>query len=153
MLRRQLATGDQNGISTNLRANITFRYTGLAHPGEWSDQQRFLPDATRIFQLDCDTCFNRVFPGEQLDDESAITGYDAILVAVKAIRSETSQQDSTASPTTGAVLQAMFRINRVQPVNGASGPIGFDDNGIPVDKPIPILQLGPDGGLTFTGLG
>jgi ABC-type branched-subunit amino acid transport system substrate-binding protein len=129
-LRRQLAAGDQSGIAAKLRTNITLRYTGLAPPGEWSDEQRFLPAATRIFQQDCATCFNRVFPEEQLDDGAAIVGYDAVLVAIRAIRSGASQGDTLADPaalTPGAVLQAMFRINRVDPVSGASGPIGFDE--------------------------
>jgi ABC-type branched-subunit amino acid transport system substrate-binding protein len=153
-LRRQLAAGDQSEIAATLRANITLRYTGLAHPGEWSDEQRFLPAATRIFQQDCVTCFTRVFPEEQLDDGAAIVGYDAVLVAIRAIRSGASQGDTPADPavlTPGAVLQAMFRINRVDPVSGASGPIGFDEQGKPIDKPIPILQLNPNGTVNVTG--
>jgi hypothetical protein len=45
----------------------------------------------------------------------------------------------------------MFRINRVDPVSGASGPIGFDEQGKPIDKPIPILQLNPNGTVNVTG--
>jgi hypothetical protein len=55
--------------------------------------------------------------------------------------------------TPGAILQQMYRINAASPVNGASGPIGFDEQGKPIDKPIPILQLNPDGTLTFTRAG
>jgi hypothetical protein len=55
--------------------------------------------------------------------------------------------------TAGAVLQAMFRINRVDPVSGASGPIGFDEQGKPIDKPIPILQLNANGTVNVTGIG
>ncbi|MGH3961708.1 MAG: hypothetical protein ACRDRY_00385 [Pseudonocardiaceae bacterium] len=151
-LRQQLAAGNQDGIAANLRANITLHYTGLAHPGGWSDQQRFLPASTRIFQQDCATCFTLVFPQEQLDDGSAIISYDALLVAIRAIRSGISQQsnapfDPTAL-TPGAMLQQMFRINQAAPVHGASGPTAFDEQGKPIDKPIPILQLNPDGTVT-----
>lgn len=151
-LRQQLAAGNQDGIAANLRANITLQYTGLAHPRVWSDQQRFLPASTRIFQQDCATCFTRVFPQEQLDDGSAIISYDALLVATRAIRSGISQQsnalfDPTAL-TPGAMLQQLYRINQAAPVNGASGPTAFDEHGKPIDKPIPILQLNPDGTVT-----
>ncbi|HSL06482.1 MAG TPA: hypothetical protein VK887_00730 [Pseudonocardiaceae bacterium] len=151
-LRQQLAAGNPDGIAANLRANITLQYTGLAHPGMWSDQQRFLPASTRIFQQDCATCFTQVFPQEQLDDGSAIISYDALLVATRAIRSGISQQsnalfDPTAF-TPGAMLQQMFRINQAAPVNGASGPTAFDEQGKTIDKPIPILQLNPDGTVT-----
>ncbi|MGH3696894.1 MAG: hypothetical protein ACRDRX_23425 [Pseudonocardiaceae bacterium] len=156
-LRRQLAAGNQDGIAANLRTNITLRYTGLAHPSTWSDQQRFLPASTRIFQQNCDTCFTRAFPGEQLDDGAAIVGYDALLVAIRAIRSGVSQQTNSpmdpAALTPGAMLQQLFRINVAAPVNGASGPIGFDEQGKPTAKPIPILQLNPDGAVTFIRLG
>ncbi len=152
-LRQQLTASNEDGIAANLRANITLRYTGLAHPSMWSDQQRFLPAATRIFQQDCAICFTRVFPQEQLDDGSAIISYDTLLVATRAIRSGVSQQgnapiDPTAL-TPGAVLQQMFRINQAAPVNGASGPIAFDEQGKPIDKAIPILQLNPDGTVTL----
>lgn len=107
---------------------------------------------TRIFQQDCDTCFTRVFPEEQLDDGAAIVGYDAMLVAIQAIRSGASQQDNTPTALTpGAVLQAMFRINRVNPVSGAGGPISFDDQGKPIDKAVPILQFNPNGTVDATG--
>ena len=157
-LRRQLATGDPGGvIAAGLRSNITLRYTALAHPGAWSDPQRFLPASTRIFQQDCVSCFSRIFPEESLDDGAAIVGYDAVLVATYAIRSGAGQQgsirDGDAAITPGMVLQQMFRINRAAPVNGASGSIAFDEEGKPVDKPIPILLLSANGAVAFTGLG
>jgi ABC-type branched-subunit amino acid transport system substrate-binding protein len=155
-LRQQLAARNQNGIAATLRANISLHYTGLAHPGEWADQQRFLPASTRIFQQNCATCFTQIFPQEQLDDGAAIMGYDALLVATRAIRSGISQQDNApvdpAAITPGALLQQMYRINDAAPVNGASGSIAFDEQGKPLDKPFPILQLNPDGTVTFTRL-
>lgn len=96
-LRQQLADGNQDGIAANLRTNITFRYTGLTHPGGWSDQQRFLPASTRILQFDCTTCFTQVFPGEALDDGAAIVGYDALLVAIRAICSGFGQRGNTSA--------------------------------------------------------
>lgn len=98
-------------------------------------------------------CVTRVFPQEQLDDGSAIIGYDTLLVATRAIRSGVSQQGNAPvdaiALTPGATLQQMFRINHAAPVNGASGPIAFDEQGKPIDKPIPILQLNPDGTVTL----
>jgi hypothetical protein len=156
-LRQQLAAGNHAGIAADMRTNITLHCTGLAHPGEWSDPQRFLPASTRIFQQDCATCFARVFPKEQLDHGGAIIAYDALLVATRAIRSGVSQQGNTrtnpSSLTPGAVLQQISRINHADPVNGASGPISFDEQGKPTDKPIPILQLNPDGTVTFIRFG
>lgn len=152
-LRQYLADGNQDGIAANLRSNITFRYTALAHPGAWSDQQRFLPASTRIFQQDCASCFSRVFPHEQLDDGAAIVGYDALLVTIHAIRSGVGQRSTPAALTPGAVFQQLYRINQAAPVNGASGPIAFDGQGKPIDKPIPILQLNPNGTVNLTRLG
>lgn len=96
-------------------------------------------------------------PQEGLDDGAAIVSYDAVLVAISAIRSGVGQHGSAPGGpdalTPGSVLQQMFRIDRAQPVNGTSGPIAFDDHGKPVGKLIPILQLNPDGTVTFSGLG
>jgi hypothetical protein len=141
----------------NLTANITLHYTGLAHPGEWLDKQQFLPAATRVFQRDGATCFTRIFPQEQLDDGSAMISYDALLVAIRAIRSGVSQQgnapvDPTAL-TPGAVLQQIFRINQAAPVNGASEPIALGERGKPINKPIPILQPNPDSTVTLIRTG
>lgn len=156
VLRQHLADGNQDGIAANLRTNITFHYTALAHPDAWSDQQRFLPASIRIFQQACATCFTQVFPQERLDDGAAIVGYDALLVSIRAIRSGVSQHSTRAgpaAPTPGAVFQQLYRINQAAPVNGASGPIAFDEHGKPIDKPVPILQLNPNGTVNLTGLG
>ena len=161
-LRQQLAAGDQDRIAANLRATITLRYTALAHPDAWADRKQFLYASTKIFQGDCAatfTCFTRDFPGERLDDGAAIVGYDALLVATHAIRSGVIQRgDTPGGPTalthdTGAVLQGMLRINHGAPVTGASGLIAFDEQGKSIDKPIPILELEPNGDVKFIGLG
>jgi ABC-type branched-subunit amino acid transport system substrate-binding protein len=160
-LRQQLAAGDQDRIAANLRTTITLRYTALAHPDAWTNREQFLPASTKIFQGDCaatNACFTRDFPGERLDDGAAIVGYDALLVATHAIRSGVIQPgDTPGGPAAlthdaGAVLQGMLRINLGAPVAGASGLIAFDEKGKPIDKPIPILELEPDG-VKFIGLG
>jgi Helix-turn-helix domain len=162
-LRSQDGHGGGSSLSDNLRRDITVRYTALAHPASWFDEQQFPPTSIRIFQDDCATCFNQVFAKERLpdgtlalDDGAAITGYDALLVAIRAIRAGVGQGPAPIDPDTidpGTVLQQMYRITSAIPVPGASGPLGFDQAGIPINKPIPILELKPDGTTTHLGTG
>jgi ABC-type branched-subunit amino acid transport system substrate-binding protein len=145
-LRRQRLQ-DSHALENGLRANVTLKYTALAHPDSWeSAPQAFSPATTFYFQRSCADCFRTIFPGDSLDDGQAIMGHDAVIVAVTAIR-------YTTEPTRPAsVIQALNRLHGQRAVNGASGLVSLDEHGNPANKPIPVLQLRPDGVITFVTL-
>jgi ABC-type branched-subunit amino acid transport system substrate-binding protein len=129
--------------------NLILRYTALAHPRAWED-------APGLFQFTnfkgCHEppCFMTLFDGESLDDGAAIMGHDAVLTAVKAIRFAATG-DENRLPTASAVIQGLNHINKSNVLLGASGCISLAD-GNPANKVIPILELKPDGSVSFVQL-
>jgi ABC-type branched-subunit amino acid transport system substrate-binding protein len=150
-LRQQLNKGGHS-LRDGLAANVTLEFTALAHPGAWAGSTAFSPAATGYFRPGsrCADCFATLFPGEALDDGQAIVGHDAVLVAVKAIRSTVGQDKATTS--TGEIIQQWNRLHGIEAAPGASGWISLDDNGNPIDKAVPILALAPDGTVSFVKL-
>ncbi|MGH8906173.1 MAG: ABC transporter substrate-binding protein [Egibacteraceae bacterium] len=153
LLRRQLDEG-RKGMQAGLEANATFRYTALAHPSAWSAAPASFSGASlEYFQQDCLDCFTSLFPGETLDDSAAIMGHDAVVTAVRAIRSAAGNRDLNENPVLpGEVIQQLNQLHDALAVPGASGWISLDENGDPVNKAIPILQLRPDGTVQFVTL-
>ena len=153
-LRQQIAAGNNQELSKDLNpANgITLRYTNLAHPGAWAKSpDLFHPQAIGRLNDPCSDCFSRLFPNDNLDDGAAIASYDAVLVAVNAIRDGYSDKLPLGQGP-GVARQQIYRFNSAAPVPGASGRIFFDEWGKPVGKPIPILQLNNDGSLKLVDL-
>lgn len=72
------------------KAEVSVRYTSQAHPGSWSRSPESFAQAS-MSRLDqsCEgnSCYRNLFFGDQMDDGAAIIGHDAIIVAIKAIRS------------------------------------------------------------------
>ncbi|MGH8908288.1 MAG: ABC transporter substrate-binding protein [Egibacteraceae bacterium] len=155
VLRQQIERG-QTPLQAGLGANVTFRYTTQAHPGAWAVAPASFSQASiRYFQQNCPdpACFASLYRGESLDDSGAVIGHDAVVTAVRAIRSAAGDRDLVTDPiTTDEVIQQFNGLHDSFAVPGASGWISLDGDGNPVNKAIPILQLLPDGTVMFVQL-
>jgi ABC-type branched-subunit amino acid transport system substrate-binding protein len=133
-------------------ANVTVRYTALAHPEAWTEApDSFLPDSITYLR----TSFETIFPNDSLEDGGAIMGHDAVLTAVKAIRrrqSLTANPQPDTIPSPGVVINRMKRLHGDAAVPGASGWISLNGRGDPIDKAIPLLELRRDGTVAFVQL-
>lgn len=121
---------------------IKFLYTGLTHPDQWTTEPVELSELKRILR----EAMNR--PASDLASGSAIMAYDAVTVAVRAllnVEPSTSELDEIDSLRNG-----FAQINNDSPYCGASGPIAFEATqseatGNSVNKPIPVIEIAPDG--------
>jgi hypothetical protein len=150
LLAAQLNTKDNN-ITRGLNSNVTLRYTGLAHPGEWPQSDSplaatFALDSVAYFRTGstCEHCFSSLFSNEQQDDGRAIMGHDAMLTAITAIRFATHDDQHDLLRYRGEIIQALSQFHNARAVPGASGWISLVA-GNPENKAIPILELKPDG--------
>ncbi|MCX5208659.1 hypothetical protein OG689_05020 [Kitasatospora sp. NBC_00240] len=136
------AMGD---ITAALRqGNLRLLYTALAHPGAWSARPQAF-DRTAIAAFAAGGAFMTAFPQERLEDGRAVMGYDAMRIATAAVSVvwPVAGGDLTAmGPTVAAALSLL---HGVRAVAGASGMISPDSAGVPANKAIPIVELGPDG--------
>ncbi|MGH8906626.1 MAG: ABC transporter substrate-binding protein [Egibacteraceae bacterium] len=150
-----LADGE-DALKDGLESGVTLRYTAHAHPDAWAAMpESFSPDPIEYFQQGCanQDCFTQLFPSDSLDDSGAIMGHDAVVAAVRAIRSAAGQRDLSADPITlGEVVQSLKGLHGASAVPGASGWISLDGSGNPINKAIPILELHPDGTVAFVAL-
>ncbi|MGH8906625.1 MAG: ABC transporter substrate-binding protein [Egibacteraceae bacterium] len=153
-----LAGGDE-ALKDGLESGVTLTYTAQAHPGSWAPgaapPNSFSPGAIERFLRGCEgpDCFTRLFPDESLDDAAAIMGHDAVVAAVRAIRSAAVGQDLRTDPISPEeVGDALNGLHGDFAVPGASGWISLDERGDPVNKAIPILELHPDGTVEFLAL-
>jgi len=149
-VRTQLASNGD--LRTALTRNVTVRFTSLASPGAWA----IAPDTfsgTRYFTDTCAQCYPTLFPGDSLDDGAAIMGHDAVLTATVAIRGLVDELNPVLpDDAAGAVSQQLQRLYGARAVPGASGPISLNNRGDPSLKPIPIVQLQPNGAVGFVEL-
>lgn len=141
------------------RPKVELLYSGLAHPGQWaglptdSGSPRAL-DRLRgtLDQAGLDT---------DLSDGVAMMSHDAVAVAVAAAgRVATALPDGKVGHLQlGDLANGFAQIVPADPVCGASGPIGIvygeaQDGvaeGNAVNKPIPIIQIRPDGSTVVAG--
>ncbi|MGQ0775830.1 MAG: ABC transporter substrate-binding protein [Pseudonocardiales bacterium] len=137
--------GDDDLLRNGMNANISVRYTGLAHPESWTKSaESFKSGLKELFQSSCEEiCFHSFFRGEPLDDGAAIMGYDAITTATTAI--------NPGNDTPELIIQEFNRLHRLAAVAGASGWISLE-NGNPINKAVPILEVKPDGTVVFVQL-
>lgn len=122
-----------------LETGVRVLYTGLVHPQAWEDHpDRFNPFSVEQFSPDCEgpICY-RNFSDGSLDDFAAIMEHDAVVTAVQAIRNAAAFVPEIKD--SGPVLQAMKGLHSDRKFLGASGTLSFE-NGLPMDKPIPILE-------------
>ncbi|MDT0308417.1 ABC transporter substrate-binding protein [Streptomyces sp. DSM 44917] len=117
--------------------NIELVYTGLAHPGAWEQSpEAFDRLALAPFRAEDG-------PLTELDDGQAIMGHDAVLMAVRAIRSTGRDRDLSAAD----VLRMLPSLNGANAIPGASGWISLRNNGSPENKAIPVISIEPNGRL------
>lgn len=147
----EFATAVSRGSSElrkGLEANASVSYTALAHPAAWrADPSLFAPGSTGFLSDRCPNCLLEVFPGENLSDGEVIIGYDAVLTAVRAIRSPYGIND-----TPDLVAQELKRIHLTESVPGASGWISLAPTGEAINKAVPVLRVQADGGVEFITL-
>jgi hypothetical protein len=130
-------------------ANMTVIFTGLVSAEMWQKGNPAASGAISYrFTGSCATCFPTLFPGEKLDDGTAILSHDAILTVEYAIRQLSgATQGGSFSP--GTVAQQLNQLK----VPGASGWIcAFDINHNPVSKAIPVMSIDQNGRLTYRAL-
>ncbi len=133
------------------RAEVSVRYTSQAHPGSWSGAPEGFAQASmsRLDQTcEGDSCYMRLFPGDQMHDGAAIIGHDAIVIVTKAIRSAFGEDGD--SP--GLIIQQFNGLRGAGAVPGASGWISLDENGNTVNKAVAILLVKSSGAVEWLGL-
>lgn len=129
-----------NPARVALETGVTVLYTGLVHPQAWRDHpERFNLHSVAQFAPDCagPVCY-RAFSDDALDDFAAVMEHGAVVTAVQAIRQAAGYAGNTVH--SDQVLQAMKRLHGATAVRGAGGVLSFDENGLPTNKPIPILE-------------
>jgi ABC-type branched-subunit amino acid transport system substrate-binding protein len=152
-----VASDPSGELHIGLRANSEVIFTALAHPDAWvSRPDAFSTGAIAPLQLQCSgsDCFYQIFPHESLTDGSVIMGYDALLVAVRAIRPGGGLNGAplTINDNPLRVAQELRRIHGIGAVAGASGWISLNNSGNPRKKAMPILKMQPDGTVVFNQL-
>ncbi|MGH3938753.1 MAG: hypothetical protein ACRDTG_08965 [Pseudonocardiaceae bacterium] len=145
-------TQGNDELRKGMNANISVRYTALAHPESWQEApESFSPGPQESFRSSCEACFRTLFPGEfpgqPLDDGAAILGHDAIVTAIQAIRAGEGIND-----TPQLIIQRFKRMHGPRAVAGASGWISFDEHGKPINRAVPILEVKADGAVAFVQL-
>jgi hypothetical protein len=134
-------------LRRGLEANAEIIYTPVAHPGSWAAAPgAFQPEAPQFLAGSCDSCLDRLFPGESLDDGAVIMGYDAVVAAVSAVRF------FGVNDTAPLVGQRFKRMHGSRAIPGASGWLSFEPTGEARDKAIPVLRVAPDGTQQFLQL-
>lgn len=142
------AAGATPELRRGLEANAEIIYTAVAHPGAWAAApEAFQPAAAEYLSGACEECLPRLFPDEYLDDGAVITGYDAVVTVVSAVRLGAGVND-----TAPLVAQQLKRLHGREAVPGASGWLSFAATGEARDKATPVLRVRPDGSLEFLQL-
>ncbi|WP_328398038.1 hypothetical protein [Nocardia sp. NBC_00416] len=123
-----------------LGTEVSVLYTGLVHRQAWQDHpELFNPYSVEQFSLGCTgpVCY-RDLSDDNLDDFAAVMEHDAAVTAVEAIRRAAGYAADNVQ--SDQVLQAMNSLHDQTAILGASGVLSFDENGLPTNKPIPILE-------------
>ncbi|MFE0642249.1 ABC transporter substrate-binding protein [Streptomyces sp. NPDC058877] len=134
-----------------LKARLTVRYAALAHPDAWRPAPgREVPTtggsvvAYTTFLDDLARTSKEPVP---LADGQAIIAYDAMAMAVHAIRQATPR--GSRYPALADVVTQWPQVKGSLRVQGASGWICLDNYGNPYNKAVPIVELAQDGTQRF----
>jgi ABC-type branched-subunit amino acid transport system substrate-binding protein len=121
-----------------LPANGSVRlfYTALATRDEWHDSP-YTDEASNYAQFDQAFAANG-FAEADLTDGFAIMAHDAALTAATAIRRANDVR------AVNSIAPFVLGLHCQNAVPGASGSLAFHD-GNPIDKVMPIMEIGPDG--------
>ncbi|QUQ63398.1 ABC transporter substrate-binding protein [Kutzneria sp. CA-103260] len=132
---------------TDLRlpANGSVRlfYTALATRDEWRGSP-YAAETSNYAEFDKAFAANG-FAEADLTDGFAIMAHDAALTAATAIRRASDVR------SVNSIAPFVLGLHCQNAVPGASGYLAFHD-GNPVDKVMPIMQIGPDGSTTLNTL-
>jgi hypothetical protein len=135
-------------LRRGLDSGVSVAYTALAHPGAWQASPTSFPEnATYCLTGLCADCFSTLFPGQSLDDSYAIMGYDAIMTAVRLVRSPNGP-----IRTPGALIQQFKQLHGDSAAPGASGWISLTPEGRTINKAVVIMGVEADGRSTFREL-
>ncbi|MER7080743.1 ABC-type branched-chain amino acid transport system, substrate-binding protein [Saccharopolyspora kobensis] len=123
-----------------LSPNTTLEYTHLSSPAAWrADPQAFDPNVVGYFR----ETYSREFPDDSAGDGMAATSFDAVGVAVTAIRRAGGTGRDVSLVTPESVTSQFHRMHGVEAVAGASGWLSFDCVGHPEDKAVSVFTLTP----------
>lgn len=115
-------------------------YTGVAVGDEWAEYPKNSDRATDYGKFATAFAENGGFPRDDLQDGHAMMYHDAVLAAATAVRDDTA---AIGNPAT--VADPFLRYTCRNSIPGASGELAFDRFGNAVDKPMPIIEIRPDG--------
>ncbi|MCX5391380.1 ABC transporter substrate-binding protein [Streptomyces sp. NBC_00094] len=134
-----------------LKAKLTVRYAALAHPDAWKPAPGRKVPATggsvvayATFETDIARASKEPVA---LKDGQAIVAYDAMAMAVHAIRQATPRE--ARYPELSDVVTQWPQVKGSLRVQGASGWICLDNYGNPYNKAVPIVELALDGTQRF----
>lgn len=141
-------------VRQGLASGVTVDYSGDADQDEWSTGSDAAVTEGRQSFATFQGTFQGLFQNVPLTDENTIMSYDAMLTAISAIRLTGLPQ-----PMPYAVDAELPALQGRKAVFGASGPIAFSADwqhnpvaSNPVGKPVPMLQLNPNGNPKFVSL-
>jgi ABC-type branched-subunit amino acid transport system substrate-binding protein len=129
-------------VTTALGRGVTLTYATLAHPMEWDTP--LAPSGQANNYRDFSDQYRKLFGTEPLDDGQAIMAYDAVLAVSTAVH-----HIARSNMTPGDVAGEWKLLNQSNSVPGASGLIGFKNDGTPENKAIPLVQLLQTGQVRF----
>lgn len=131
-------------VQSALNGGVTVYYAGIAHPDEWGTS----PATPCGYSYQGYATFCQAytqFPSSSLTDGNTMMSYDATQTAITAIRLAGVQ------PTAQGVEADLGALHGAYAVQGASGPIllsadySSHHGSDPQNKPVPLLQLEPNG--------
>ncbi|MDQ8707026.1 ABC transporter substrate-binding protein [Streptomyces sp. LHD-70] len=151
-------------------SKVKVSFTALAHPDMWTGEDKGYPQGDDPFPAFSDRY--RKLTGrnpDRLDDGQVIAVYDAMLVVGRGVREVWTQEpsDDTSKgkggsgadlpwppkePPAPAVRQMLLQIKKGGEVAGLSGLIQFGEDGNPVGKELPLVDLLPSGEFRFNKL-
>jgi len=128
---------------TELREkNLTIVYATENDAQGWAGGA---PGTPRFFKDFYDRFTALGFDPSDLDDGSAISTHDALLIAAKAARLATRAHPDHPVPNNLDVLNQVLNLNSLDEVPGASGQLSFSFRGTasgnPGNKPIPVIEV------------
>lgn len=123
-------------------SGVRVRYTAFTHP-EVPAEVYAEADANPYPAFRAAYLAQPRFGGETgLRSGQAMQGHDALLVLGLAVR-RAAADSGVDQVGPGSVLQMLDQVDTLGTVPGVSGPISFDDDGDPQDKPMALVEMDP----------
>jgi eukaryotic-like serine/threonine-protein kinase len=139
-----------SGYSTSGRANFSrLHFTSFAYPDEWeiaglkAQKPAFFTNYANAFNPNGQQPSGAY--GYARASSDVMLSYDATLALLAGSGRALSSVGANKNITPADLQQALTQIKGAQSVQGVSGPIAFDTNGDPVNKPFVILAVDPQG--------